>query len=42
MIDRFMLLLVPASTRGVHLVRSGRADSEPLSPRFDITRFEVR
>ena len=41
MIDRFMLLLVPASL-AVCTSFAVAADSDPLSPRFDITRFEVR
>ncbi|KID12023.1 peptidase S37, partial [Rhodobacteraceae bacterium PD-2] len=36
-----MLLLVPASF-AVCTSFAVAADSEPLSPRFDITRFEVR
>lgn len=41
MIDRFMLLLVPASL-AVCTSFAVAAESEPLPPRFDITRFEVR
>lgn len=41
MIDRFMQLLVPASL-ALCTSFAVAADSEPLSPRFDITRFDVR